>query len=72
MLDTSLDTKAVFEEHFNGPTRIFVDSLVPELFTNLLENYQHEQIIAANEQLQFLTGPRCRVSVVNMQLKARC
>ena len=32
-------------------------SLVTELFTSLLENYQHEQIIAANEQLHLLTGP---------------
>ena len=32
----------VFEEIFNGPTPVFVASLVPELFTCLLENSQHE------------------------------
>ena len=28
-----LHSKAVFEEIFNGPTAVFVASLVPELFT---------------------------------------
>ena len=32
----------VFEEIFNGPTPVFVASLVPELFTCLLENSQRE------------------------------
>ena len=35
----------VFEDLFNGPTLVFVTSLVPELFTRLLENPQHEQTI---------------------------
>ena len=41
------DFKAVFEELFYGPTPVFVASLVPELFTHLLENSQCEQTVVA-------------------------
>ena len=37
------DSKAVSEELFNGVTLVLVASLVPELFTCLLGNSQHEQ-----------------------------
>ena len=40
------ESKAVFEEIFNGPTHVFVASFVLKLFTCLLENSQHEQTIA--------------------------
>ena len=39
------DFKAVFEELFNGSSSTFAASLVPELFTRLLENSQREQTI---------------------------
>ena len=52
MLDSSLVFKIprwVFEELFSGPIPVFVASLVPELFTCLLENSQHEQSIVEVE-----------------------
>ena len=39
------ESKAVFEEIFNGPTPVFVASFVPKLFTCLLGQTQREQTI---------------------------
>ena len=39
------ESKAVFEELFNGAIPIFVASLVPELFTSLLENQREQTIV---------------------------
>ena len=39
------ESKAVFEEIFNGPTPIFVASFVPKLFTYLLGKTQREETI---------------------------
>ena len=41
------DSKAVFEEVFNGPTPIFVICFVPELFTCLLGHSDREQSIVS-------------------------